>query len=378
MDTADRLLGLIETLYAAPGTDEGWPAFLNDLRAAMSGSAVSFISHDFRECHTGMMATTLTDAASLQEYRENWAAVDPWAYSERLHRMRAGDVVLGDECIPHAEVKRTAFYNEFARHHDVVRCVVGMIEAGPRAVSVISVNGSERHGPFNREQSTLLEALMPHLRRALQLHRRVTSAEAISDGVAGVIARSSRAVLLIDSGGRVTFMNPSASRLVAARDGLTVERGQLRAARPDDTTKLHALLADAIKTSTGDGLGAGGALAIGRPSDRRPLFVLVCPVFPARTLLPGLEAAAAMIFVSDPEQSTVPNEEMLQVLFGLTQAEAKLTRLVAEGASLVEAGAQLGLRRETVRSRMKTIFEKTSTHRQAELVRLVLNGTPHL
>jgi DNA-binding CsgD family transcriptional regulator len=42
----------------------------------------------------------------------------------------------------------------------------------------------------------------------------------------------------------------------------------------------------------------------------------------------------------------------------------------------MEAGERLGLRRETVRSRLKAIFEKTNTHRQGELVRLVLTGTP--
>jgi DNA-binding CsgD family transcriptional regulator len=43
-----------------------------------------------------------------------------------------------------------------------------------------------------------------------------------------------------------------------------------------------------------------------------------------------------------------------------------------------EAGAALGLRRETVRSRVKAIFEKTQTHRQADLVRLILNASPYI
>lgn len=376
MDAADRLLDLLEKLYAAPGTDDGWLAFLNDLQGAMSGSAVTFISHDFRERYTSTAMTTLTDAASLKEYRDHWGAQDPWAYSKRLQRVGAGSVVIGDELIAHTDMKRTAFYNDFARHHDVVRCVVGMIELAPRVMSVVSVNGSERRGPFDNEQAALLEQLMPHLHRALQVHRRVSAAEGISEGVASVIARSSRAVFLTDVEGRVTFMNAAASQLVAMRDGLTVERGQLRAARPSDTTSIQVLLADVVKTSNGDGLGAGGALALGRPSGRRPLAVLVCPMSRRRTVFPGLETAAAMVFVSDPERSTVPDEDMLQALFGLTPAESKLTHLLAQGVSLQEAAARLSLRSETVRCRVKTIFEKTSTHGQAELVRLILSATP--
>ena len=70
------------------------------------------------------------------------------------------------------------------------------------------------------------------------------------------------------------------------------------------------------------------------------------------------------------------NDEMLRALYGLTAAEAVLTRLLVQGLPLAEAAAQLGVRVQTVRTRLKTIFEKTDTHRQAELVRLVLLGTP--
>jgi DNA-binding CsgD family transcriptional regulator len=59
-------------------------------------------------------------------------------------------------------------------------------------------------------------------------------------------------------------------------------------------------------------------------------------------------------------------------MFGLTPAEAALARLLAQGHSLTEAAAHLCVTRETTRSRLKNIFEKTQTHRQAELVRLLV------
>ena len=62
----------------------------------------------------------------------------------------------------------------------------------------------------------------------------------------------------------------------------------------------------------------------------------------------------------------------------MTPAEARLARLLVQGASLAAAQRDLGLRRETVRTRLKTIFEKTNTHRQSELVTLILNATPSI
>jgi len=46
MDPREHLLGLIEQLYAAPGTAEGWHPFLDRLCTILNGSAASFISHD--------------------------------------------------------------------------------------------------------------------------------------------------------------------------------------------------------------------------------------------------------------------------------------------------------------------------------------------
>ena len=57
--------------------------------------------------------------------------------------------------------------------------------------------------------------------------------------------------------------------------------------------------------------------------------------------------------------------------FGLTRREAELTALLACGSSLTDAAPALGMSRETARHHLKQIFQKTDTHRQAQLVALV-------
>jgi DNA-binding CsgD family transcriptional regulator len=283
--------------------------------------------------------------------------------------------VTGDALISHVQLRKTAYYNDFGRPYEMVRAVIGTIETGPHAVSVISINGTERRGPFATEESELLIALMPHLRRGLQLHRRLLAAEATSDDFAAAIHGATRAILLLNARGRITFMNNAAARLTAANDGLAVEAGELRAARGEDTNHLRVLLADAAATSDGRGVGGGGGLVLGRPSGRRPLMVLVSPISKRRTCPPGAELGTVMVIVTDPEQTEVPDEHLIRTFLGLTPAEAKLARLLVEGVTLDEAAARLNLRVETVRTRTKSIFEKTDTHRQADLVRLILNGT---
>jgi DNA-binding CsgD family transcriptional regulator/PAS domain-containing protein len=377
MVPADNLLGLIEKLYAAPGTTEGWHAFLESVRVAVDGSGSSLICQDQPSQQRTVAVAAQIDPEGVRLYDQHWGSADPWANSPRIGRLaqRPG-VFVGEQLISHRDLRRTAWYQDFARHYDIATALTAVIEGGSDTLSVVSINGSARRAPFCEREIALLEPLVPHIRRALQLHRRLIAAESTAADFASVLDQSSQAVFMTDSEGRVSFLNQAASRLTRMRDGLTYENGELRAAREADTTRLRALLADAIKTSSGEGLGAGGVLPLGRPSGRRPLALLVSPVPRRQTRLAGLATTAAMVFVSDPEQGPLPTEDMLHALFGLTPAEAKLTRVLAQGASLEAAAACLGLRRETVRSRVKAIFEKTSTHRQAELVRLVLTATP--
>lgn len=378
MDARVRLLELIQLVYAGPGTQEGWQVFLHELCIATNGSAAHFISVSMPSPHATISLTINTDPAALRGYRDHWAAHDPWGHGLARRTIGCGNVVTGDELISHAQLKETAYYRDFSRSYDMVRCVIGTIEPGPDAVSVISINGTERRGPFGRKDKTLLEALVPHIRMALQLHRRLAAAEASADVLGGVIDHASHAVMFVDGCGKVTFMNRAAQTLLAARDGLVAENGELRAMRPADTRQLRRLVSRAAATAAGEQIDSGGAFAVDRPSGRHPLMVLVSPLSRRRSTMPNVEASGVMVVVTDPEHTEIPSAEMLCALLGLTMAEAKLTRLIARGVTLAEAAAQLGIGVQTVRTRTKAIFDKTGTHRQADLVRLVLNGTPRL
>jgi DNA-binding CsgD family transcriptional regulator len=80
----------------------------------------------------------------------------------------------------------------------------------------------------------------------------------------------------------------------------------------------------------------------------------------------------AIIFVTDPDLVPLPAESQLARSFGLTPAEATFAREIAKGDGIQAAAERLGITRSTARTHLQHIFDKTDTHRQAELVRLVL------
>jgi len=68
--------------------------------------------------------------------------------------------------------------------------------------------------------------------------------------------------------------------------------------------------------------------------------------------------------------------KLLRSHFGLTQAEARLALHLVAGETLRCAAVKLSITYETARSQLKSIFKKTRTHRQAELVIVVLTALP--
>jgi DNA-binding CsgD family transcriptional regulator len=56
----------------------------------------------------------------------------------------------------------------------------------------------------------------------------------------------------------------------------------------------------------------------------------------------------------------------------LTPSEARLACIIARGAPPAVAARELKIARETARNQLKSVFAKTDTHRQSELVALLL------
>lgn len=78
----------------------------------------------------------------------------------------------------------------------------------------------------------------------------------------------------------------------------------------------------------------------------------------------------------------MPLERHFESTYGFTEAETRLVQRLLAAESLQDAARVLGITYETARTRLKSIFRKTKTRRQAELVLLLARkdhrGIPHV
>jgi DNA-binding CsgD family transcriptional regulator len=126
-----------------------------------------------------------------------------------------------------------------------------------------------------------------------------------------------------------------------------------------------------------DRVPRSGTLSCPRPSGRCDYAVHVVPLA-ADTVEVGTVGlsdarAAVLIVIDDPDREPELNATVLRRQYALTGTESEVALRLAQGDRVELIAENFSVSITTVRTHLQHIFEKTGTHRQAELVRLLLS-----
>jgi DNA-binding CsgD family transcriptional regulator len=209
--------------------------------------------------------------------------------------------------------------------------------------------------------------LRSHIKPVLQSH--IASSPSPRVGSKSTLDSLALGVILLSPQGRVVKMNRAAEQLLAEDGSLQVGPDGLLAERTTECARLKQLVAQATGASTAAELGPSGVLTVSRRHDP-PLQLLVTPV--RGFDLDESHPVRAIVFAGNPAHGGRPTNDTLRILFALTPAECRLAMLLADGHSLTAITEMIGVSRNTVKSQLSSIYAKTGTSRQAQLVRLLL------
>jgi DNA-binding CsgD family transcriptional regulator len=371
--TEQTVLDLVGLIYDASMAPSLWPAFLEKFAESVRGTITSLIHYDSSSPNGSFASGVRVDPAELRKYNEYFVSKDDWAKGAISLALPQGKVFFGEEVCPAPVFTQGEFYNDFLKPMNAFHQFGGIVLRDGTTYSVISSLRSRAAGAFGEDEGRMLGRLVPHLQRALQMHRKIVGLETRTQAVAEALDRFPQGVVLVNERGKALFVNREAKAILDQNDGLTLTREGLLAARPGETVSLRKLIQGASLTSEGNGLDSGGVMTISRPSSRRPLSILVTPLASNGFEL-GQNRPAAAIFINDPEREHEPEHKILGRLFDLTPAESRVAALLMQGKSIEEASGELAISLHTARTHLKRILEKTGTSRQGELIRLLLSS----
>jgi DNA-binding CsgD family transcriptional regulator len=372
MYNAEVLMPLINCLYEASFDAGQWPAFLTELARVLEGTLPTLFLHDAGG-HSGALAMNVGyDAGIVRAYKDHFAERNVWLRGG-THLLTPGRVRTSHIMCPRKALLRSEWYADYCRPLSISQGIGATIYRDSVMTSNIAVFAGDGRAEYDHNDMALLEALMPHLQRALRVHTCMAESDLRRRELAEAVEHLTVGMILVTANARVPFMNHAARCMVAIRDGLIVDGTDLRACRSGETATLRALIGAAAQTTAHKGLHPGDVFRIARPNRRPALEILVSPISAGQTWSLA-ERAVAAVYITDPAQIPDRPTAVLSRLHGLTPSEAKVAALIARGRSGRQAADELGLSYNTLKTHLKRIFAKTGTRSQGELIRLLVSG----
>lgn len=351
---SEALQGIVDHLYEAATVTERWPAVMETLASMVNGAgAALFESEHQRWVATPVASQLLAEFAAL-------GPVDWNLRSLRAIARRQPSFFVDHDIFTEQELATEPLYNQFLRPRGFGWCAGTSIPAPNGDTLIFLVERALSSGPMSRADVAVLDCLRPHIKRAAILSAQFGSERAYATpkgldlvGVpAGVLSTRHR---LMTANAHLDALIPA-----VVRDG----QARLSLADPAADQQLAAYL-----TTQPHPNGAAPPIAL-RAVGGQPAMIL--HLFPLRGAAQDVFVSAGHILLLAPVSPLQSHSESaLTNLFDLTPAEARVAHAIADGDSIDSFAQRAGMSRETVRTHLKSVFAKTGTRRQVDLVRVL-------
>jgi DNA-binding CsgD family transcriptional regulator len=301
-------------------------------------------------------------------YNDYYYSLDPFV------GLPADRVVTVDEVFGETGWLASELYKQFLKPSDV-RYIMG---ADLRTESGVECRFRvcRKHGAshFSARDKAFCALLLPHLRRAVELHSRLDVVESERRMYASAIDRMQVGTVTLDESGAIMSTNSVADEILAEADGMRIAHGTVEATDAQENRTLQRLVRHALLGHFGKAGPLVEAMPITRGGDKPKLGVLVRTVPLSDWSEDNRRRPATVLFLRDPDRKSQRAQEVVRKLFDLTPAETSLALLLTNGLTLEEAAEELDISKNTARAHLRSIFSKTGVTRQATLVRILLGS----
>ena len=255
-----------------------------------------------------------------------------------------------------------------------------LLDTDQQAVLWAVWHGSQAHSPRPAADDEHTRFLLAHLAKALGLYLRDQEARSTAAAALEVLHHLRQPMLLVDRERRIHFINHTARQLFDKGTLLQNRQGTLQCTNAHDNLRLAQALQDLPLNTplhpTCDGASARKSVVRLTPGKglSGPAALCISPLRPNKATAQG--PGMALLTAHDPAMRQPLDAQLAADIWGLSPAEARVAIGVAQGHSLAELARSTGLSLSTLRSQVQSAMVRTDTHRQADLVSLILQAPP--
>jgi DNA-binding CsgD family transcriptional regulator len=349
--------GLIDHLYECAFVPEQWPETLEAISrlagargatlCAATGSKISWVSS---RQFIAAAPVGIPDGILFQS-----PFIGRMNQSHHAGFLRAGELVSQDE------MAGDPLFRDVLVPAGLGHVTGTIVHASTGEKLVLVMLNETLAGQTNDATLVQLDALRPHLARTMLTSARLALERARA--ATQTLDMLGLPALVFAGNGKVTAANPA----IEALGGLIHWRSADRIAFVDRAAEAQFQLG--LAALGHPGAAAPMSFAI-RSAEGRP--AMVAHIIPVRRTARDIFALSAGVLMLTPlTLSQAPAVELVQSLFDLTPAEARVARNLTSGQSVEQIAASSGVATSTIRSHVRGVLEKTGCTRQAEVISLL-------
>jgi DNA-binding CsgD family transcriptional regulator len=350
-----ELLEFVGAVYEAASLPELWSNVLDGLAALVGARGGLLLTANIDQDVRWISSPSLNEVTKTF-IREGWATRN--VRGARLAPMRYPGFVADTSLLTEEEMRADPFYQDLLARYGLRRGAGTMIQIPNGDIIAITVEGEI---PISPEAITLLDSIRPHLARSALMAARMR------------LERAKSAVEVLERIGLAAAVVYPNRRVLLANDLIGKLDGSVNIARFDRLTLAHPpsnqMLVDTLGGIVRGSLSGVMSIPIPAVDLAAPLVVHVLPVTgSAQDIFAG---GLAIIIVTPVVMPGINCADILDTLFDLTPAEARIAALVGSGLTPRIAAQKLNITEETARSALKRVFSKAGVSRQSELTALL-------
>ncbi len=369
------LSAFLESIYQGPRESIPWSGFLETLRQKLDATFVTLVLRNPASERPGLIVNASVFGALLPgepSYSEHYFAICPFI-DWPVDQVATADEVLGE-----ANWCEHEFYRQYLAPLDLRYILVANIRTEAGVDCAFFACSDHQGQDFTEAEKALVTVLLPHLKRAVDMHSMLDELNSERLLYAATIDRMLVGTVILDEFGKVMKANQAASRLFAAKDGLFTRHDKLCAWSPTENRALQLAIESLLQQHLSGESEHFEVTALSRPTGDMPLTLLLRPISLNYQANDRSRRPAVAVFIRDPADSPQASRNLLRKLFQLTATETEVALLMMDGLTLDETAEKLGVMKNTVRAHLRGVFAKTGATRQALLVKTLLNSVVSL
>jgi DNA-binding NarL/FixJ family response regulator len=379
--TSKRLSETIADVYAAVGRAQGFNVALQRIRTLLNASSGMLFTPFCDPVDGGFGFVDHVNTDLFANYRTYYWDKDPWAReAERKGLLVTASTLWDEALISQQALRKEEIYRDLLIPLDTTRICCNVVMGDEDAVlprTYLSLYRGVGSRPFSEQERRALQLLGPHVLQALRLAYRLEFGESALTSAYSALHEVNCGVVVLDGAKRIVFMNRAAERLCSGGRGLTIAKQMqreplLRAARAQEDGEFQQAIDSALRLFALNSCDRprSSPIAIHDALRLGPLLVTALPL-PPNMRRTASKDARAVVLIEDPAQKHPAAERLFVTLFGFTSAECRVAEALLGGSYPKEIAERFVVSENTIRTHIKTLYEKTNTRRLAALVTML-------